>query len=266
MQTSVPPETFWTIIITTFLILTFILLLVTYFFYQQKRRFVHLQEMADLTKTFQQTILQSKLEIQELTLDHVAKELHANFSHLVSLVNINLSAALSETGQKAHGHVLEAKQLTKQLMTDVKALSVSMNSDHIMKSGFYNAFVREMQRLEKTGKYEVVFETDGSPFRFPAEKEIVLLRLTQEILHNIVRHAKASKVEAVLAFTEKRLVVKISDNGIGFDLGLARAQSIERSSTGLMNISGRAEHIQAKLEIKSNIGEGTTVIVDIDFN
>lgn len=122
--------------------------------------------MTELKETFQQIILQSKLEIQELTLDHVAKELHANFSHLVSLININLAAALSGAGDRVTHHITESKQLAKLLMTEIKTLSVSMNSDHLVRTGFYRGLENELQRLERTGKFEIIFETNGEVRRF----------------------------------------------------------------------------------------------------
>src|ERR1700754_2561713 len=97
MQQTFSEETYITIILSTVLLLFFGILVVYYFFQHQKKRFQHDQEVLALRESFSQIILQSKLEIQELTLDHIAKELHANFSHLVSLININLAAALPES-------------------------------------------------------------------------------------------------------------------------------------------------------------------------
>lgn len=92
MQESRSQEILLTILVSTSVVFFFVCLLTYFFFRQQKKRFQHEQEVLQLRETFNQTVLQSKLEIQDRTLDHIAKELHANFSHLVSLININLSA------------------------------------------------------------------------------------------------------------------------------------------------------------------------------
>ncbi len=263
MQQSISQETALTIVISTTLLLFFICLLMYFFFQQQKKRFLHQQEVIELRESFNQIILQSKLEIQERTLDHIAKELHANFSHLVSLININLSAVLAESSGDVKDHISETKLLSKQLMSEIKALSVSLNSDYIMKAGFHKTIENELQRLKKTKKYQVTYTQTGVPFRLPSGREVVLFRLCQEILNNIVKHSQAQSVDVALDYSEEALSIKIEDNGVGFDIETVKEKSIEKESTGLLNIAGRAKLINANLDIRSSQGSGTLVKVII---
>jgi len=266
MPHSLSEEIYLTIIISTFLLLFFGGLLVYYFFRQQKKRYQHEQEVNTLRESFSQTILQSRLEIQESTLDQIAKELHANFSHLVSLININLAAALPGSIGSAKAHIIEAKGLTKQLMADLKVLSVSLNTEHIMKIGFVQAIEIELNRLERTGKYIVSYNKTGHAFKLAPEKGIILYRLSQEILNNILKHSKASRIAVDLENKEDCILFSIADDGVGFNYEEAKEKSIERSSTGLMNIAGRAELIQGKLSVESQPGKGTLVRITIPFN
>jgi len=248
------------------LLLFFVVLLTYFFFRQQKKRFQHTQEVLELRETFNQLILQSKLEIQERTLDHVAKELHANFSHLISLININLAAILAQSADGVREHVQETKLLAKQLMSEVKTLSVSLNTDFVLKGGFYKALENELQRLTKTKRYQVSYQQTGVPLSLPGGKEIVLFRLCQEILNNVVKHAQADAIEVSLKYEFNQLSVRISDNGMGFDLATAKALSMEKESTGLLNIAERARIINGTLTIETSAGVGTTVQVDIPLN
>ncbi|SHM76923.1 sensor histidine kinase [Mucilaginibacter sp. OK098] len=263
MQTTISQETALTIIISTSLLLVFVCLITYFFFQQQKKRFLHQQEVFELRESFNQTILQSKLEIQERTLDHIAKELHANFSHLVSLININLSAILAESSGEVKEHISETKLLSKQLMSEIKVLSVSLNSDYIMKAGFHKTIENELQRLKKTGRYQVSYIQNGVPYRLPSGQEIVLFRLCQEILNNIVKHSQAKTVDITLDYSETALSIRIKDDGIGFDIDVVKERSIEKESTGLLNIAGRAKLINANLNIHSSPGDGTAVEVTI---
>jgi signal transduction histidine kinase len=232
-----------------------------FFFQQQKKRFHHQQEVIELRESFNQTILQSKLEIQERTLDHIAKELHANFSHLVSLININLSAILAESSGEVREHDSETKLLSKQLMGEIKALSLSLNSDYIMKAGFHKTIENELQRLQKTKRYQISYTQTGVPFRLPSGQEVVLFRLCQEILNNIIKHSQAKSVDVILDYSDNTLTIRIKDNGVGFDLETVKERSIEKESTGLLNIAGRAKLINANLNIRSSLGKGTLVEV-----
>ena len=263
MQQSLSETTALTILVSTILLLFFICLITYFFFRQQKKRFQHQREVLELRDSFNQIILQSKLEIQDRTLNHIAKELHANFSHLVSLININLSAILSKSSGEVTEHIVETKLLAKQLMGELKVLSVSLNSDFMMKAGFTKAIENEVQRLSRTRLFEVSYMQTGMPFRLPSGQEIVLFRLCQEVLNNIIKHSGAKKVDVTLHYTESSLSLIIIDNGKGFDLALAKEKSIETDSTGLMNIAGRAKLINAELKIESTLGKGTQVTLII---
>jgi signal transduction histidine kinase len=248
-----------TIIISTFLLLIVGALIVRYIFLFQRKRYQHQQELIEMRETFTQTLLQSKLEIQEQTLDHISKELHANFSHLVSLININLSEILPDSSAKMKENIIETKSLAKQLLSELKALSVSLNTDHIMHIGFVKALDNELGRLVKTKRYQVTFTKAGDEYRLSPEKEIILFRLSQEVLNNVLKYSKAKNIVATLIFSNTSFELKIADDGIGFDTELAHKQTAEKESTGLLNIQKRAKLINAVVAIRSHPGDGTEV-------
>ncbi|GAA0538956.1 sensor histidine kinase [Chitinophaga japonensis] len=263
MQTSTD-AIYLTIIISTVVALSLSFAIIYFLFLYQRKRFRHQQELIEIRQAFGQTLLQSKLDIQEQTLDHIAKELHANFSHLVSLININLSEVLPQVADDQRGNIVETKSLAKQLMSELKALSASLNTDHINHIGFVKALENELNRLAQTGKYdEVKIVKTGETYRMPPEHEIILFRLCQEVLNNVVKYAKASRIVASLTFTPDQFSLTITDNGCGFDVQEALSRSGEKQSTGLLNIRKRASYINAEFNINSRIGEGTKVLINI---
>ncbi|RXK60029.1 histidine kinase [Lacibacter luteus] len=252
-----------TIIISTTLILLIGGTLIYFLFLYQRKRYRHQQEVLELREAFNQTLLQSKLEIQEQTLDHISKELHANFSHLVSLININLSEILPQSSSEIKENILETKSLAKQLLGELKALSSSLNTDHILHIGFVKALDNELTRLSKTKKYEVSITKTGEEYRFAAEHEIILFRLCQEILNNTVKYSKAKRVTATIIFSPTSFRLEVADDGIGFDIDLALEQVAEKGSTGLMNIKKRAHLINAEVLLNSKPNEGTSFVIII---
>jgi signal transduction histidine kinase len=261
MQSTFSEVTYLTVIISTTLLLLFGSLIVYYFFQQQRRRYQHIQEVTELRESFNQILLQSKLEIQEQTLDHIAKELHANFSHLVSLININLAAILAESHGKVKENIQETKSLAKQLMADLKVLSVSLNSDYLIKTGFSKALSSELDRLSKTGRYKVTLSKTGQEYRIKSDREIILYRLCQETLNNIVKHSGAKIIHVSLDYSSSSFKVQITDDGKGFDVDLIEENNSEQGSTGLINMKNRARLINGELVISSEPGKGTSVSV-----
>jgi signal transduction histidine kinase len=263
MQTSTSEITSFTLIISTALILFFAGIIIYFLFLYQRKRYRHQKEVLELREAFSQTLLQSKLEIQEQTLDHIAKELHANFSHLVSLININLAEILPQSSLVIKDNIVETKSLAKQLMSELKALSASLNTDHIMHIGFSKALDYELARISKTKKYQVIFTKSGDEYRLPPENEIILFRLCQEILNNIVKYAKASRVTAIVEYSPVSLRLEIADDGIGFNVAETIRESSENESTGLLNIQKRAMLIHGRVQINSRENHGTAVTIEI---
>lgn len=262
MQTSTDAIVL-TITISTVVMLSLSMAIIYFLFLYQRKRFRHQQELIEIREAFGQTLLQSKLAIQEQTLDHIAKELHANVSHLVSLININLSEILPQSPENQRENIIETKSLTKQLMSELKALSANLNTDHIIHIGFVKALENELNRLARTRKYEVAVTKTGEVYRMPAEHETILFRLCQEILNNVVKYAKASRVSTTMAFSPEHFTLSISDNGTGFNVEEALRLSAEKESTGLLNMQKRAGLINASLNITSRNGHGTVVTINI---
>jgi signal transduction histidine kinase len=263
MQTSISETSILTIIISTALLLLFGGLVIYYIFLYQKKRFLHHKQVQEMQDTFARTLLQSKLEIQEETLDHIAKELHANFSQLVSLININLSAILPQSTDEMKDSIVETKSLAKQLLIELKALSAGLNTDHIMNIGFPAALNNELNRIAKTKKFDVVTTKTGEEYRIRADHEIILFRLCQEVLNNIVSYSKASKITTLLDYRTGEFNVEIADNGIGFDVNEVMNNGFEKESTGLLNIRKRAMLINAVADIQSAPGKGSSVSIKI---
>ncbi len=262
MQTSID-ATLLTIIISTILVLGLCIAIIYALFFYQRKKFRHQQELIEMREAFSQTLLQSKLAIQEQTLDHISKELHANFSHLVSLININLSEILPQSPKDQRESILETKSLAKQLMSELKALSANLNTDHIIHIGFVKALENELNRLAKSRKYEVMITKTGEEYRMLAEHEIILFRLCQEVLNNVVKYAKATKISTSISFSPDLFILTIADNGAGFDVRKALQQSGEKQSTGLLNIRKRASIINSELNIVSDSGKGTVVTINM---
>jgi signal transduction histidine kinase len=261
MQTSISEVATFTILISTSLILLFGSVVIIFLFRHQKKRYLYQKELLELREEFNQTLMQSKLEIQEQTLDHIAKELHANFSHLVSLININLSEILPHSSDDMRESIIETKSLAKQLLGELKALSASLNTDHIVKIGFTKAFENELGRLSKIRKYKVSFTSSDNGYQILPEHEIILFRLCQEVLNNIVQYAKATSITASMVYSLGNLVITINDNGIGFNIVDAEQMRAVKESTGLLNIKKRAGLINGDVKIDSIVGIGTTVTI-----
>ncbi len=237
--------------------------IISFVFLYQRKRYRHRQEVIQLQETFTREMLHSKTEIQEQTLQHIAAEIHDNFNPTLSVINLNLAGVLPEVKEPVKETISDTKILVKQLMAEMKALSGSLNTDQISRIGFSKALEKYAERLRKTGFYTITFTKTGDEYRLPPNKEIILLRMCQEILNNIVRHAEAKNISIELCYGSKIYSVKISDDGKGFDPEILNTDPQKQDSTGIRSLRSRALVIEADLSVTSQPYQGTTIIISL---
>jgi len=112
-------------------------------------------------------------------------------------------------------------------------------------------------RKSVIGNMEVV----GSGRRLPPETEVILFRIAQEALHNIRRHARATKASVRIEFSKKDVKLGISDNGCGFKVPGVLSSLARRDKFGIMSMNERVYLVNGSLQIESVLGKGTTITV-----
>lgn len=244
-----------------FLLVAGLLVLYIYVYNNKKRQLI--QDKMKMQKQFENTLLQSQLEVQEQTRQYIAEELHDNVGALSSLIKINLNL-VSQAGSDEKRMLLieDSKALVKTLISDLKQLVIGLNTNVIKNHGLVNAVRNDIQRIEKLQLFEVGFTVTGEERSLSDDRQLILYRICQELLNNTVKHAQPGKVNLRLAFEEKELVIDLSDDGIGFD-AVAALKNINAS--GLTNLHNRARLIGASLSLTSVPGQGTGCIINIPY-
>ena len=148
-------------------------------------------------------------------------------------------------------------ELMGKAITDLRSLSHSLDADHIRNKGWMVAVAKLLNDLQKTGKYQIHISHEEELPALGNDKPIILFRMIQEIINNIIRHAAANTIHLDAKKENSKLVIKLSDNGKGFE--------INRNSggVGLQNLRNRSRMINADLSITSEPGKGTSVTISI---
>ncbi|MEP7108537.1 MAG: ATP-binding protein [Ferruginibacter sp.] len=245
-----------TILIVSFIILLlicFIGFVLVLFYYKRKK------QQFELKKQFSQTLLQSQIEIQEQTLQHISRELHDNLGQVASLIKINLNTLqLPDTG-KAREKIENTLDLTRQLIADIKSLSVSLGSDRIIQTGLAKAIETEVERLNKTGQFNARCQIEGTMPDIDKDKAIILYRMAQEVLNNMIKHSGAGQIKISLNTNDNLFILAFSDDGLGFNV----QEKINSGGAGLRNLQNRAQLINAQLSIQSTPGNGTNITIGL---
>ncbi len=212
---------------------------------------------------FEQNLLNTRITLQEENFQKLAREIHDNIgmSLTVARLNLRLLDEPAKADQQSH-YRTAAEQLDKAIL-DLKDLSRSMNPDIIKHLGFLRSVELELNALRKTGLYTVDFTVSGEQRPFAIEKEVILFRVIQEALHNILKHAEATAIQLNFDFRNDELNILISDNGIGFHTDTIDRKRKEQRSSGLFNMEERCQLLQGSFAITSEAGKGTSVYISI---
>jgi signal transduction histidine kinase len=242
--------------VTIFILAFFtIVLLVQY----QKRKILHNIEKKAILDRYSREILQSQLEIQEQTLNKISQEIHDNIGQVLSLVKLNVGTMdIGQPGQLAE-KIEASKKLLAKAIQDLRDLSRSLNTDYVQQMGLARAIEYELELLRKAGDLKVEFLLKGNPFRTDTQKELILFRIVQEVINNVIKHAAASEVIVELEYQPLQLLLTITDNGQGFDLTPLEQKTNPTFGIGIKNMHSRARLIGAEYSISSTPGKGTTV-------
>jgi len=220
-----------------------------------------LREREQLRLSYERELLKSQLEIQEQTFRHISQEIHDNIGQTLSLAKLNLSTMDTTQAGGLEQKITDSKKLVSQAIYDLRNLSHGLNTDYVADLGLARAIEHELEMIRKSGAQDTVFETEGKVYRIDKQREVIIYRIVQETLNNILKHAASQKIIIHLHYSLEEITLTITDNGKGFDL---TPLDLDKSyGLGIKNMHNRARLMGARFQISSTLGEGTSVIVNV---
>jgi len=259
LQDSATPFIVTGILSGVILILLLGVLVISFVLEYQKRRKQHMHEMQLATIRLEQQLLQSQLEIQEQTFNAISSEIHDNVGQILSLSKVQLSIVESEM-EVIPALLTESKENITRAMNDLRDIAKSLSADRIEQINLNQSIEHEVERLNRTRSVQAQLQINGNAVLLTTQKKLILLRLTQEALNNVVKHAQAQSVLIQLDYRAAEMEVTVKDNGVGF------IQSKDSNSgLGLQNIQKRTSLIGGHAVIESTPGAGTTIRLNIPY-
>jgi two-component system, NarL family, sensor kinase len=212
-----------------------------------------------LQNEYENALLNAQIEIQEQTLLAVSQEIHDNIGQTLTVAKLYLNNEDAATNKDQPN----VKDLISKAISDLRQLSKTLNSDRIKDIGFLEAFKFDLDIIQQSGQIDISIEMLGDQYRMNPKIELILYRVCQEILSNILKHANAKNIHVVLNYESEQLEIMISDNGKGFDVDSVLQTSDASKGVGLRNIIKRIKIINGYIAIESSAGNGTKHTIKI---
>ena len=208
---------------------------------------------------FQQDLLQTEIEIQQQTLSNVSQELHDNIGQIAALVKMNLYQLKESIAPENQQRLEESTKLVQQLISDVKNISSSLSNHQLLESGLAVAIKNDCKRIQNLGLLNLKVVLSEGLAQIDVNSSIFLYRMYQEITNNLLTHSQATEGIVELNGKNKRLSLKIKDNGIGF------SPTEPAKGNGLENLKKRCATIGADLKITTAKNKGTEILIELDY-
>lgn len=230
--------------------------LMGYFVYDVIRQSQERQRLIAELEATREHLVQTQREAGILSERHrLAGELHDTLAQGLIGIITHLEAAENPADtQKSRHHLQQAKQMARDNLQETRRFIWAMRPAALENQVFDKGLQRILESWSKASGSAADFVMTGNAYPLAPEHELTILRLTQEALANITRHAKAAHTTVTLSYMPDGIVLDINDDGCGFNVAQANGHGF-----GLNNMRYRVEQLGGTLAVESTTGEGTTV-------
>jgi len=223
-----------------------------------------LKEMARKVKSAQEGLrdfIGAITSAQEEERHRLARELHDDTIQAVIALKQRVQLIKRTVkDKKTHQSLDELESLSEQTIENLRRLTRALRPIYLEDLGLVTAL--EMLAGEtNNNSISVDFKKSGQERRLAGEVELVLYRIAQEALNNVIRHANASNVVLQITYKDKEVQLEVGDNGVGFQVPNSPTDFAPSGHFGLLGMYERAELIGARLKIESILGGGTKLTV-----
>lgn len=199
---------------------------------------------------------------QEEERHRLARELHDDTIQAVIALKQRVQLVNKSVKDKsARQSLSELETLSEQTIENLRRLTRALRPIYLEDLGLVTALEMLAREISGGNSLSVNFQRTGQERRLSSEVELVLYRIAQEALNNIIRHAKATNALLHITYIHEKVQLEVSDDGIGFQIPNSPTDFAPSGHFGLLGMHERAELIGARLEIESALGEGTSLKV-----
>lgn len=223
-----------------------------------------LEEKVKIVEKEQQvTSLQSMINGQESERTRIARDLHDGMGGLFSTVKMHFSTLQQDTPAiKDNMLYQKTLDLINNAADELRKVAHNMMPEVLMKLGLIEALREFCNNISSGRLLEITFQTFGMEDRLNSSTEIMLYRIVQELVNNIIKHADATEAIIQINREQNRLSLTIEDNGRGFDTEEADV----KRGMGLEAVRSRVVYLNGHVTVDSRKNIGTTIMIDLIIN
>jgi two-component system, NarL family, sensor kinase len=251
------------LILTIIFLITMVGFVINLLFFVQKKEKGFTSDLMAVKANYDKETYKAQMETQEQTTQNIAREIHDDVGQILSLVRLGLGTLDFEHIEECRATVVQVNDLLVRAMDSLRNMARTLSSDAIKKNGLRNSIYAQTEILQKTGKYQIEYLIRGDVIQLDENREIILFRIFQEAVNNILKHASATAINILLEYDKSSLRLEIADNGRGFNLNGHHSDA--HNMNGIYNMQYRAKLIESEFSVESTHEKGTKINVTTPY-
>jgi signal transduction histidine kinase len=196
-----------------------------FFFFRQKQQIalrndhIQKQQIGELLNTQEIKSLNAMMEGQEKERKRIAEDLHDRVGSSLAAIKLHMNsvARIFNITEDGNDQFYRVNTMFDDVVKEVRQVSHDLASGVLMKFGLVPALRDLCESIESAGRQKVTLITHGMDERLDNQTEIILYRVAQECIGNILKHADAGTIGIQLTRHDQSFMLMIEDDGIGFD-------------------------------------------------
>ncbi|HZD74132.1 MAG TPA: sensor histidine kinase [Actinomycetota bacterium] len=196
----------------------------------------------------------------------LARDIHDTLTQGFASIAMLLEAArgsLAKGDLESARHIDQALRSAREHMAESRDVMWALRPDSLCRVSLPEALSQLTARLSEQTWVHAETVVTGTPYPLGIEEETALLRVAQETLANVRKHAEAKRVTVTISYMQCATALDIQDDGVGFDPAQWNGEGSRLGGLGLRAMRERMESIGGTLVIESTPGEGTTVAAEL---
>ena len=238
---------------------------------QEQLIFAHVHDITDRKQAESELRRLSSrlLNAQEDERRRIAYELHDELGQDLTVLKLlidSIKRKLHQDQSALHNAFKEVLLEVNQTIEKVRRISRDLSPSVLVDLGLNAALRGMLKSFTRHSNIEISTDIQDTKNLFSSEQQIAVYRIFQEIITNISKHARASKVSIVGKKKNSKVFFRVKDNGIGFDIEEINARYAPEKGLGLAAMAERAKMLDGHLEISSQVNSGTIIDFEVPIN
>lgn len=257
-ESRVRKRNFW---ITGISMVTIFLLVVFFLWRRTAKHKQHLQqeEINNLQQKMEIASLHATIEGAEQERKRIARELHDGIGGLLAAAKLNFETVKTTYHLYNRSDFTDGLSLLSEASAELRKTAHNMMPEILLHEGLVEAVAHFCASVSGNHPTHIHFQSFGAVQKFSPAFELAVYRIVQEVVHNILKHAKATEALVQMSFSEQIFDLSIEDNGIGIPENVRT----KAGGMGLRSIADRVQSINGRISITNLSGKGTGIYLEV---